>query len=159
MSATVPQALSRDPGIWTLNISVVEEDESVALATYFLASWRTRKSDFLTVVDWWETAKSKIKGLTVTFCKNRVARLRSQRDLLVRLISYLKSQVDNGSASCVCPYQSALAELRKLDPEKLKESEFVPGLGGLRRLSAPQLICSGWRKSIAVGRYLRSTGI
>ena len=131
----------------------------MALATYFLASWRTRESDFLTVVDWWETAKSKIKGLTVTFCKNRVARLRSQRDLLVRLISYLKSQVDNGSASCVGPYQSALAELRKLDLEKLKESEFVPGLGGLRRLSAPRLICAGWRKGIAVGRYLRSTGI
>ena len=55
----------------------------------------------------------------MTFCKNRVARLRSQRDLLVRLISYLKSQADNGSVFCVGPYQSVLAELRKLDLEKL----------------------------------------
>lgn len=46
----------RTPGFvpWSghLDVSVLEEDESVALATYFLASWRTRKSDFRTVVDW-----------------------------------------------------------------------------------------------------------
>lgn len=44
-----------------------------------------------------------------------MARLCSQRDLLVRLISYLKSQVDNGSVPFVDPYQSFPTELRKLD--------------------------------------------
>lgn len=72
-----------------------------------------------------------------------MACLRSQRDLPL-------SQVDNGSVSCVGPNQSAHVELRKLDLEKLKEPEFVPGLGGLRRVSAPRVICAGWRKSIAV---------
>lgn len=35
LSAIVPQALSRGPGIGKLDISVLEEDESVALETYF----------------------------------------------------------------------------------------------------------------------------
>ena len=66
----------------------------------------------LAVVDWWEAAKSKIKGLPVTTCKNCVACLRSQRDLPL-------SQVDNGSVSFVGPNLSAHVELRKLDLEKL----------------------------------------
>lgn len=49
---SVPQALPRGPGIWKLNVSVLEEDEYVALVASFWASWRTKKSDFLTVVDW-----------------------------------------------------------------------------------------------------------
>lgn len=66
----------------------------------------------LAVGDWREAAKSKIKGLPVTICKNCVACLRSQRDLPL-------SQVDNGSVSFVGPNLSAHVELRKLDLEKL----------------------------------------
>ena len=40
----VPQALPRGPGIWKLNVSVLEEEEFVALVTSFWASWRTKKS-------------------------------------------------------------------------------------------------------------------
>ena len=74
-----------------------------------------KKSDFVTVMDWWEVAKSKIKGLTVTYCKNRADRLRNRRDLLVRLVSHLKGRVDGGHSDCVGPYQAALAELKQLD--------------------------------------------
>lgn len=43
-----------------------------------------------------DVAKSEIKGLTVTYCKNRAARLRSRHELLVRLVSHLKGRVDGG---------------------------------------------------------------
>ena len=60
-------------------------------------------------------AKSKIKGVSVTYCKNRAARLRSRRDFLVRLVSHLKGRVDGGRSDRVGPYQAALVELRQLD--------------------------------------------
>lgn len=33
----------------------------------------------------------------------------------------------------------------------------MPGLGELRRVSAPRLICAGWRKTIAVSGNLRES--
>ena len=66
-------------------------------------------------MDWWEVVKSKTKGVTVTYGKKRASRLRSCRDLLVRLVSHLKGRVDGGHSDCVGPYQTALAELRQLD--------------------------------------------
>ena len=102
-------------GVLKLNVSVLEEEDYVSQISSFSASWREKKSDFVTVMDWWEVAKSKIKGLTVTYCKNRAERLRNRRDLLVRLVSHLKGRVDGSHSDCVGPYQAALAELKQLD--------------------------------------------
>ena len=88
---------------------------TVSLISSFWASWREKKSDFVMVMDWWEVAKSKIKGVTVTYCKNRAERLRSCRHLLVWLVSDLKGRVDGDHSDCVGPYQAALAELKQLD--------------------------------------------
>ena len=99
----------------TVNESNVAIVENVAVIASFWASWREKKSDFVTVMDWWEVAKSKIKGLTVTYCKNRAERLRNRHNLLVWLVSHLKGRVDGGHSDCVGPYQAALAELKQLD--------------------------------------------
>ena len=115
LSVAVPQVLTRSPGVWKLNVSVLEEQDYVSLLSSFWASWRDKKSDFVTVMDWWAVAKSQIKGLTVTYCKKRAARLLSRRDLLVRLVSHLKGRVDSGHSDCVGPYTVVLAELRQLD--------------------------------------------
>ena len=109
LSAIVPQALSRGPGIWKLKYLGFEGGRVCGFRDLFLVFCPIFD---LAVVDWWEAAKSKIKGLPVTICKNCVACLRSQRDLPL-------SQVDNGSVSFVGPNLSANVELRKLDLEKL----------------------------------------
>ena len=67
-------------------------------------------------MDWWELGKSKIKGLTVTYCKKRVAAQREKRNLL-RNLEHLKRKIDNGSTSCVDAYKNALVNLGKLDLE------------------------------------------
>ena len=112
LSVAVLQVLTRGPGVWKLNVSVLEEEDYVSLISSFWASWREKKSDFVTVMDQWEVAKSKIDCLTVTYCKNRAVRLRTRRDLLVRLVSHLKGRIDVGHSYCVGPYLAALAELR-----------------------------------------------
>ena len=114
LSFVVPQVLTGGPEVWKLNVSVLVEEDYFSLISSFWASWRERKSDFVTVMDWWEVAKSMIKGLSVTYSKTRAARLRSRRDFLVRLVSYLKERVYVGRCHRVDPYQAALAELRQL---------------------------------------------
>ena len=68
-------------------------------------------------MDWWELEKIKIKGLTVTYCKKRVAAKRKKRNLLCNLVDHLKRKIDNGSTSCVDAYKNALVNLGKLDLE------------------------------------------
>ena len=109
LSAIVPQALSRGPGIWKLKYLGFGGGRVCGFRDLFLVFCPIFG---LAVVDWWEAAKSKIKGLPVTICKNCGACLRSQRDLPL-------SQVDNSSVSFVGPNLSAHVELRKLDLEKL----------------------------------------
>ena len=107
LSFAVPQVITRGPGVWKLNVSVLVAEDYFSLISSFWASWRERKSDFVTVMDWWEVAKSKIKGLSVTYCKNRAARLRSCRDFLVRLVSHLKG-------GCTVVALSVLTLIRRL---------------------------------------------
>ena len=103
------RTLSRGPGIWKLKYLGFGGGRVCGFRDLFLVFFSIFD---LAVVDWWEAAKSKIKGLPVTTCKNCVACLRSQRDLPL-------SQVDKGSVSFVGPNLSAHVELRKLDLEKL----------------------------------------
>jgi len=120
LSFAVPQVLTGGPVVWKLNVFVLVEEDYFSLISSFWASSRERKSDFVTVMDWWEVAKSKIKGLSVTYCKNRAVRLRSRRDFLVRLVSHLKGRVYGGRSHRVDPYQTVLAELRQLDPVEVE---------------------------------------
>ena len=52
LSVAVPLVLTRSPGVWKLNVSVLEEEDYVSLISFFWASWREKKSDFVTVMDW-----------------------------------------------------------------------------------------------------------
>ena len=52
LSFAVPQVLTGGPGVWKLNVFVLVEEDYFSLISSFWASWRERKSDFVTVMDW-----------------------------------------------------------------------------------------------------------
>ena len=79
--------------------------------------------NFSTLAKWWDAGKSHLKGLTIRYCKSRSAAGARNRSLLVDLIAHLKSKVDTGSVSCVCPYRSALESLPSLDREVAKGAQ------------------------------------
>ena len=66
-------------------------------------------------MDWWELGKSKLKGLSISYCKKRIAAQRLERDLLSNLVSHLKTKIDEGRVSCVGTYHSVLFPLGKID--------------------------------------------
>ena len=84
LSGSFLSLISPGPGVWKLNTSILENDDYFELISSF---WRSWKFLFLlwivSIMDWWELGKSKIKGLTVTYCKKRVA---AQRDVIYCVI-------------------------------------------------------------------------
>ena len=117
LSGSFPALIPPGPGIWKLNISGLQNDDYFELISSFWRSWQFRKSSFVSAVDWWELGKSKIKGLTVVYCKKRIAAQREERNLLLNLVDHLKRKIDNGIISCIDATKSALSNLGELDLE------------------------------------------
>ena len=120
---SVPEVLSPGPGLWKLNISILNESEYVGLISNFWREWQGRASSFPSLAKWWEAGKSRIKGLTINYCCSRAKSRTMKRDLLSRLVEHLKKRVDLGHASCFGPYQAALSELGELDLERARGAQ------------------------------------
>ena len=115
LSLSIPEVVPHGPGLWKFNISVLHDEDYIKLITDFWSSWRARTQCFPSLSQWWDVGKSKIKGLTISFCANRNKVKNLERDLLVRLADHLKSQVDSGRVSSVGPYRSTLSRIKELD--------------------------------------------
>ena len=70
LSLSIPEVVPHGPGLWKLNVSFLDDDEYVELITDFLSLWPGHMNCFPTLAQWWDARKSKIKGLTVSFCSN-----------------------------------------------------------------------------------------
>ena len=123
LSVSVPDVVPPGPSLCKLNTSVLEEEGYVHLISNFLNGWRCQSHLFPSLVKWWETGKSRIKGLTVHYCCSRSSALSVKRDLLSRLSSHLKDRVANGQLSLVETYQSVLHQLAELDVEVAKGAQ------------------------------------
>ena len=123
LRVTVPDVVPPGPGLWKLNISILEEEEYVRQVGEFWSNWRGRKSQFPSLNKWWEEGKSRIKGLSIRYCCSKSSASSVRRDLLSRLSAHLKERVDNGHLSLVGVYQSVLQQLADLDVEVAKGAQ------------------------------------
>ena len=111
------------PGLWKVNISILEEPAYVPLIRDFWESWRSSVLRFPSLANWWDEGKSRIKGLSIRYCCSRSGARSCNMDLLVHLVDHLKSKVDASSMSCLGPYHSALAEFAVLDSEAVRGAQ------------------------------------
>ena len=68
MSVRVPEVPSHGPGVWKLNLSVLNDPEYVSLISDFRSDWRTAQPRFPTLAKRWDKGKSISKGLTIRYC-------------------------------------------------------------------------------------------
>lgn len=129
-SVTVPDSIPSGPGLWKLNTAVLKEAEYVRLISDFWQAWHGSVDNFSTLAKWWDAGKSRLKGLTIRYCKSRSAGGARNRSLLADLVAHLKTKVDAGSVSCVGPYRSALESLASLDREAARGPRSGPALDG-----------------------------
>ena len=123
LRVTVPDVVPPGPGLWKLNISILEDEEYVHQVGEFWSNWCGRKSQFPSLGKWWEEGKSRIKGLSIRYCCSKSFASSVRRDLLSRLSAHLKERGDNGHLSLVGVYQSVLQQLADLDVEDAKGAQ------------------------------------
>ena len=68
MSARVPEVPSYGPGVWKLNLSVLNDPEYIILISNFWSDWLAAQPRFPTLAKWWDKGKSIIKGLIIRYC-------------------------------------------------------------------------------------------
>ena len=123
LSVSVPSVVPPGPGLWKINVSVLEQEEYFQLIRDFWSTWRRRKHLFPSLVKWWEVGKSRVKGLTISYCSQRSRSASQEHDLLVRLAKHLKSRLDSGLVSCMGAYRSVLDRLFSLDSTAAKGAQ------------------------------------
>ena len=124
LSVSVPEAITSGPGLWKLNLSVLDDPEYVSLITGFWSFWRTRIFSFSSLDRWWDKGKLEVRRLSIDFCKRRAAVKRMERDLLTRLADLLKQCIDAGAMFCLGPYQTVLSNLAKLDLDAARSAQI-----------------------------------
>ena len=122
-SFSIPDVIPPGPGLWKLNVSILQDADYVQLITEFWLTWQRFQNNFVSLSDWWELGKHKIKELSINYCTKLAKEQRADRALLSHLAVHPKSQVDLGRLSCLGPYQSTLAELSKFDLEAARGAQ------------------------------------
>ena len=91
-----PLGVKRGPGLWKLNISVVEDEEYVKLIkeNYPIIGEKYRELEDKRLC--WELIKMEIRGLTIAYSKNKAKKQRkSESDLQIRLEELDKQIADS----------------------------------------------------------------
>ena len=122
-SCSLPSVVPPGPGLWKLNVSVLEDDDYSYLVSDFWCNWRRRRQSFRSLVEWWDEGKARIKGLTINYCKQRSQSKRLERDILDRLATHLKVSVDAGRCSLLPIYYNTLDRIKHLDFEAARGAQ------------------------------------
>lgn len=115
LSWSPPDSPSRGPGLWKLNCSILDESDYYQHISDFWASWCLRRPSFSSLAHWWDPGKSRIKGLTINYCRDRQRSEIQERSCLSRLAEHLKAQIDSGAVSFLSVYHSVLSRLKALE--------------------------------------------
>ena len=110
--SSLPDAVSRGPGFWKLNTSILSESDFVHEISAFWSSWRNSKDSFTSLLDWWDLGKARIKTLSIAYCRRRSAKKKERFKLLSEKVANLKSVVDQGHISALSDYKEAPSELQ-----------------------------------------------
>ena len=107
MPVRVPDEVpSHGPGVWKLNLSVLNDPEYVSLISNFWSDWRTAQPRFPTLAKWWDKGKSIIKGLTIRYCCVHSSERSQHHSILSRLADNI-SLLSNVPCSVAspCPFR------------------------------------------------------
>jgi len=120
---SIPDLIPPGPGLWKLNVSILQDTDYTKLITDLWLTCRLAENNFPSLSYWWELGKLIIKDLTIGYCSKKAKERRAERALLSRLAHHLKPQVNLGHLSCRGPYQSTLAELSRFDLEAARGAQ------------------------------------
>ena len=80
------------PGLWKLNTSLLSHKSVRDKVIRFWSDWRTKKSHFSNVSEWWDAGKSRIKSLLITCGRNLSKSSNQERACLLNRYRALMGQ-------------------------------------------------------------------
>ena len=102
---TVDKASSNvGPGVWKLNVSLLQVKEVREQIASFWEHWKDRKSDFGNVAEWWDSGKLRVKSLFLKY-SHKESRKRKQE----------RATVLNRYRRIVCKTNLSEDEVKELD--------------------------------------------
>ena len=78
-SYSIPDVILPGPGLWKLNISILQDAEYTKLITDFWLARRSSQNHFPFLSDWWELGKLKIKNLSIELSRFELEAARSEQ--------------------------------------------------------------------------------
>ena len=115
LKCPIPEPLSRGPGRWKRNVSILSDVSFSGAVKTFWASWHFYKSSFDSLQSWWDRGKEHIKRIAIDFCARGAKDSRQCRSLLVNLATHLKSKIDLGMVSLLEVYESVQSRIANID--------------------------------------------
>ena len=110
---SLPGAVSRGPGFWKLNTSILTEPDYIAEISSFWSTWQGSKDSSSSLLDWLDLGKARIESLSLDYCCRCSTRRKAKSIFLSAEVARLKSLVDLGHVSALPDYKKALSELQE----------------------------------------------
>jgi hypothetical protein len=111
----IPVVVPTCPGVWKFNVSLLLNEDYLALVRIFWAYWVTRKASFRTPLLWWDLGKSRLKLLSINYSTTLHKKRRAERVSLTSRAAALKVRLDVGHVSVLPDYKRVLNDLSTLD--------------------------------------------
>ena len=127
---------------------MLSEPGYIAEISSFWSAWQGSKNLSLSLLDWWDLGKARIKTLSIDYCRHRSVARHARSDLLSAEVARLKSFVDQGHVSALPGYKKALSDLRSSRWTRLMKRRFARMLGGSKRVNPHLHTFSVWRRRV-----------
>ena len=111
---SLPSVVSRGPGYWKLNTSVLRDLEYCELVKSFWSFWQAHESttDFSSPLEWWDMGKFYLRELSRSFCKAKAMAASQTKHSLTRRFNQLQRQMDAGNSSVFSEFCQIQEDLR-----------------------------------------------
>ena len=97
VNLVIPQSIPRGPGYWKLNCTLLKDSDYCNSIRAFWSYWRSRKSDFPSLL--WDEGKAQVKRLSIKHSSRKRSENQHERSRLEHFAAELKYLVDGGQIS------------------------------------------------------------
>lgn len=91
----------------------MSEPEYITEISSFWYAWQGSKGLSLSLLDWWDLGKARVKSLSIAYCCRRSYERRARSSALSAEVARLKCLVDQGHVSALSDYKHALSDLQE----------------------------------------------
>lgn len=123
-SFDLPEPVSRGPGYWKLNVSILSDSVYRDKVSEFWSFWVSQRPAFGSLANWWDVGKHKLKALTIKYCTFLNTLRKSKRLSLHARLKHLQSELDAGHLSVLPELKALEREIESIDSSAARGAQI-----------------------------------